>query len=133
LDSTPTPPPPLPRRYIEQIYAYGDFLVGGQIECLNRIRWNDGLDEFRKTPSELKDEFKKLGADTVYAFQLRNPVHNGTTATATLGLTILSIALKSPHTRRMLLFSLVPICVWDADRSLRSDAVPNFCRQATRS
>ena len=63
--------------YIEQIYAYGDFLVGGQIECLNRIRWNDGLDEFRKTPSELQVEFKKLGADTVYAFQLRNPVHNG--------------------------------------------------------
>ena len=28
--------------------------------------------------SELQEEFKKLGADTVYAFQLRNPVHNGT-------------------------------------------------------
>lgn len=63
--------------YIERIYSYGDFLVGGEIECLDRIRWNDGLDEYRLTPTELRAKFKEMGSDAVYAFQLRNPVHNG--------------------------------------------------------
>lgn len=63
--------------YIKFIYEYGDFLVGGELEVLDAIKWNDGLDEYRKTPLQLRAEFKKMGADAVYAFQLRNPVHNG--------------------------------------------------------
>ena len=55
----------------------GDWLVGGDIEALERIRWNDGLDDYRLTPSELRAEFKRRGADAVFAFQLRNPIHNG--------------------------------------------------------
>ena len=55
----------------------GDWLVGGDIEALERIRWNDGLDDYRLTPSELRTEFKRRGADAVFAFQLRNPIHNG--------------------------------------------------------
>ena len=55
----------------------GDWLVGGDIEALERIRWNDGLDEYRLTPNELRAEFKRRGADAVFAFQLRNPIHNG--------------------------------------------------------
>lgn len=55
----------------------GDWLVGGEIEALERIRWNDGLDDYRLTPSELRAEFKRRGADAVFAFQLRNPIHNG--------------------------------------------------------
>lgn len=55
----------------------GDWLVGGDIETLERIRWNDGLDKYRFTPNELKAEFKRRGADAVFAFQLRNPIHNG--------------------------------------------------------
>ena len=55
----------------------GDWLVGGDIEALERIRWNDGLDDYRLTPVELRSEFKRRGADAVFAFQLRNPVHNG--------------------------------------------------------
>jgi len=47
------------------------------LEVLERIKWNDGLDEFRKTPMELRSTFEAMGADAVYAFQLRNPVHNG--------------------------------------------------------
>lgn len=63
--------------YINMIYESGDWLVGGELEVLERIRWNDGLDEYRLTPKELRKIFSKLGADAVFAFQLRNPVHNG--------------------------------------------------------
>lgn len=42
-----------------------------------RIRWHDGLDEYRKMPNELRREFRKRNADAVFAFQLRNPIHNG--------------------------------------------------------
>ncbi|XP_070380618.1 bifunctional 3'-phosphoadenosine 5'-phosphosulfate synthase isoform X1 [Dermacentor albipictus] len=63
--------------YISMIYESGDWLVGGDLEVLERIRWNDGLDEYRLTPRELRKAFSKLGADAVFAFQLRNPVHNG--------------------------------------------------------
>lgn len=52
-------------RYIKQIYAEGSFLVGGELEVLDRITWGDGLDEFRKTPNELRAIFKEMGADAV--------------------------------------------------------------------
>jgi len=63
--------------YIAMIQASGDWLVGGDIEVLGRITWNDGLDHYRLTPSELKTKFRNMHADAVFAFQLRNPVHNG--------------------------------------------------------
>ncbi|XP_025083628.1 bifunctional 3'-phosphoadenosine 5'-phosphosulfate synthase-like isoform X3 [Pomacea canaliculata] len=63
--------------YIKMIYDSGDWLVGGDLEVLERIYWNDGLDEYRLTPKELRAKFRELGADAVFAFQLRNPVHNG--------------------------------------------------------
>jgi 3'-phosphoadenosine 5'-phosphosulfate synthase len=63
--------------YVKMIYESGDWLVGGELEVLERIRWNDGLDEFRLTPNELRAKFKEVKADTVFAFQLRNPIHNG--------------------------------------------------------
>uniref|UniRef100_A0A1B6JTU7 Uncharacterized protein n=1 Tax=Homalodisca liturata TaxID=320908 RepID=A0A1B6JTU7_9HEMI len=62
---------------IKAIYESGDWLVGGELEVLERIRWNDGLDQYRLSPNELKARFKKMGADAVFAFQLRNPIHNG--------------------------------------------------------
>lgn len=40
-------------------------------------RWNDGLDQYRLTPNELRAKFRQMKADAVFAFQLRNPVHNG--------------------------------------------------------
>jgi 3'-phosphoadenosine 5'-phosphosulfate synthase len=52
-------------------------LLGGEIELLDRIKYNDGLDKWRKTVSELLQEFQDKGADTVYAFQTRNPTHAG--------------------------------------------------------
>lgn len=63
--------------YIKMINESGTHLVGGDLEVIERIRWNDGLDQYRLTPNELRDKFKELNADAVFAFQLRNPIHNG--------------------------------------------------------
>lgn len=48
----------------------GDWLVGGNLEVFERIRWNDGLDSYRLTPNELRAKFKELEADAVFAFQV---------------------------------------------------------------
>jgi len=40
----------------------GDWLVGGELEVLERIRWNDELDQYRLTPRELKQRFKEMKA-----------------------------------------------------------------------
>jgi len=63
--------------YIRMINESGDWLVGGEVSVLGRITWEDGLDQYRLTPSELRDKFRSMGADAVFAFQLRNPIHNG--------------------------------------------------------
>ena len=63
--------------HIKIIMESGDWLVGGELEVLQKISWNDGLDQYRLTPAELKKRFKDLNADAVFAFQLRNPIHNG--------------------------------------------------------
>lgn len=71
-----TTAPGLP--YVEEtITGAGDWLIGGDLEVLNPIKYNDGLDRFRLSPAQLRDEFEKRNADAVFAFQLRNPVHNG--------------------------------------------------------
>lgn len=47
----------------------GDWLVGGDLQVLDRITWNDGLDQYRLTPTELKQKFKEMNAGirrTVY-------------------------------------------------------------------
>lgn len=78
---------------INLINQSGDWLIGGDVEVyysffynkiiffflkvFERIRFNDGLDEYRKTPLELREIFNKAGCDIVFAFQLRNPIHNG--------------------------------------------------------
>lgn len=63
--------------YVRLIRDAGDWLVGGDLEVLERIRWNDGLDHYRLTPNEIRIKYQKIGADAVFAFQLRNPIHNG--------------------------------------------------------
>jgi 3'-phosphoadenosine 5'-phosphosulfate synthase len=63
--------------YIKMIYESGDWLVGGELEVLKRVQWGDELDHYRLTPNELRMKFKLMGADAVFAFQLRNPIHNG--------------------------------------------------------
>ncbi|XP_077310266.1 bifunctional 3'-phosphoadenosine 5'-phosphosulfate synthase 2 isoform X1 [Lithobates pipiens] len=63
--------------HVKIVMESGDWLVGGDLEVLERIRWEDGLDQYRLTPLELRQKAKEMNADAVFAFQLRNPVHNG--------------------------------------------------------
>ncbi|KAK9965445.1 hypothetical protein ABG768_004537 [Culter alburnus] len=63
--------------YIKMVMESGDWLAGGDLEVFERLRWNDGLDQYRFTPRELRQKFKEMRADAIFAFQLRNPVHNG--------------------------------------------------------
>lgn len=44
---------------------------------VKKIMWNDEMDKYRMTPREINDEMKKRNADAVFAFQVRNPLHNG--------------------------------------------------------
>lgn len=59
------------------IYESGNWLVGGELDVLDKIKWYDGLDKFRLTPNELRLKFREMKADAIFAFQLRNPIHNG--------------------------------------------------------
>ncbi|KAJ3679820.1 hypothetical protein LUZ60_016098 [Juncus effusus] len=64
--------------YVEEsISPSGNFLIGGDLQVLQPIKYNDGLDQYRLSPRQLRDEFDRREADAVFAFQLRNPVHNG--------------------------------------------------------
>lgn len=40
----------------------GDWLVGGDLQVLDKIYWNDELDQYRLTPTELKQKFKEMNA-----------------------------------------------------------------------
>ncbi|KAF9686739.1 hypothetical protein SADUNF_Sadunf02G0020700 [Salix dunnii] len=71
-----TTAPGLP--YVDEfIIPAGNWLLGGDLEVLKPIKYNDGLDHYRLSPKQLRDEFDRRQADAVFAFQLRNPVHNG--------------------------------------------------------
>ncbi|XP_028585511.2 bifunctional 3'-phosphoadenosine 5'-phosphosulfate synthase 2 isoform X1 [Podarcis muralis] len=63
--------------HVKMVMESGDWLAGGDLLVLERIKWNDGLDQYRLTPLELRQKFTEMNADAVFAFQLRNPVHNG--------------------------------------------------------
>ncbi|KAL2469809.1 ATP sulfurylase 1 [Abeliophyllum distichum] len=64
--------------YVEEAITHaGNWLIGGDLEVIEPVKYNDGLDRFRLSPSQLRDEFIRRNADAVFAFQLRNPVHNG--------------------------------------------------------
>ena len=43
------------------IMESGDWLCGGDLEVMERIKWNDGLDNYRLTPKELRSRFKSIG------------------------------------------------------------------------
>lgn len=56
----------------------GDYLITGKkMHFVKRIKYNDGLDQYRLTPAEIHQKTIDAGADAVYAFQVRNPLHNG--------------------------------------------------------
>ncbi|CAI2350017.1 unnamed protein product [Caenorhabditis sp. 36 PRJEB53466] len=62
---------------VAQVLESGDWLLGGDVQVLQKIVFDDGLDKYRKTPNELRSIFAAKRADAVFAFQLRNPIHNG--------------------------------------------------------
>lgn len=46
-----------------QKYIYeecGDWLIGGDLHVFQRVTWNDGLDEYRLTPEQLRLKFKEM-------------------------------------------------------------------------
>jgi 3'-phosphoadenosine 5'-phosphosulfate synthase len=62
----------------ETIFAQGDFLVSGDsMRFVSRPVFNDGNDQYRLTPTQIQAAIVEKDADVVYAFQVRNPLHNG--------------------------------------------------------
>lgn len=55
---------------LQMIYDSGDWLCGGDLEVLGRIKWNDGLDEYRKTPNELRARFREINVSAFVRFVL---------------------------------------------------------------
>jgi 3'-phosphoadenosine 5'-phosphosulfate synthase len=53
--------------------------MSDDIEVFEHYMVADGLDGYRLTPNGLWVKFKEMGASAVFAFQLRNPIHNGHT------------------------------------------------------
>ena len=100
--------------YIKHIYNGGDWLIGGEIELLDRIKYNDGLDKWRLTAKEVMREFENKDADAVFAFQTRNPTHAGH---AYLMKTAREILLKKGYNNPVLWLS--PLGGWT-----KSDDVP---------
>ncbi len=46
------------QKYIHE--ECGDWLIGGELKVFERILWNDGLDQYRFTPYELRKKFKDI-------------------------------------------------------------------------
>lgn len=59
------------------IESKSQWLLGGRLQLFERILWEDGLDKYRLTPSEIRYQLIQKKADAVFVFQLRNPLHNG--------------------------------------------------------
>lgn len=58
------------------IMESGDWLIGGDLEVLERIRWNDGLDQFRLTPNELRQRFREMRVRRSIALSLNRNFDN---------------------------------------------------------
>lgn len=52
--------------FLQMIYESGDWLVGGDLAVIERIKWNDGLDEYRLTPMELRSKFRELRVSNIF-------------------------------------------------------------------
>lgn len=62
----------------ENYIAQGDWCVTGEsMRFVKRITYNDGMDQWRLTPEEINKIAAERNADAIYAFQVRNPLHNG--------------------------------------------------------
>lgn len=54
-----------------------EWLISGEMDFLTKIMWNDGMDKYRLTPKQINEAIAAKNADACYAFQVRNPLHNG--------------------------------------------------------
>ena len=62
----------------ERILAQPDFCVSGsRMRFITPVQFGDGLDHYRLTPQQIQEQIRAKNADAVYAFQVRNPLHNG--------------------------------------------------------
>jgi sulfate adenylyltransferase len=59
---------------VQNLYAQGDWLLGGRISLINRPRDLSFL-QYRHDPTEIRVQFEERGWRRVVAFQTRNPVH----------------------------------------------------------
>lgn len=51
------------------IMAQGEFLISGSsMHFMKRVMFNDGMDKYRYTPSEIYTKIQERNADAVYAF-----------------------------------------------------------------
>jgi 3'-phosphoadenosine 5'-phosphosulfate synthase len=103
--------------YVQHIYEGGDWLLGGEIELIGKIRYHDGLDKWRLSPKQLYSEFEKRNADVVYAFQTRNPTHAGHAYLMKTGLE----RLKKDKGYKKPLLWLSPLGGWTKDDDVPLD------------
>lgn len=59
---------------VAEMHSWGKRYIAGKIAVLNLPRHHD-FEELRLTPSEIREDLKKLGKKSVVAFQTRNPMH----------------------------------------------------------
>ncbi len=59
---------------VHVLYEQEDWLVGGQISVVNRIK-DAAFPEYRRDPVKTRELFQERGWKRVVAFQTRNPVH----------------------------------------------------------
>jgi len=59
---------------VDGLYQMGDILLGGKIRVLRLPVHTDFLN-YRLTPRQTRDEFKKRGWRRIVSFQTRNPMH----------------------------------------------------------
>ncbi len=58
---------------VAAIYGWGDFLLGGEIDLVNRPK--HVFERYNLDPAQTRKEFKERGWRTVVGFQTRNPIH----------------------------------------------------------
>lgn len=55
---------------IKMIYDSGDWLVGGDLKVFAPIKWNDGLDDYRLTPNQIRNKLKEMNVRIGLSFEI---------------------------------------------------------------
>lgn len=58
---------------VADLYSWGDFLLGGKIDLLNRPK--HPFERYHLDPAQTREAFKERGWKTVVGYQTRNPIH----------------------------------------------------------